>query len=94
MKRCAFCDEFTQWLWCKDGARRLFDGAPNPVEQVPAGRAWVATRARVKGRERVVMTRLVHVGKAKAAAVRHVVVLHDCPYRRQLVARVFGDPQP
>lgn len=92
MTRCKFCNEYVQWLTCKDGKRRMFSGDPIPVEQDTGADGWVTGRHVIRGRERVVMTRINHVSAGKRAAVRRVVVLHACPEYRRLVEAAYGPP--
>ncbi len=90
--RCTFCSKvFVQWLWCRDGRRRLFNLDPVEVGHLTDGQVgWVPGRATVKGRLRVVLAPIGHVSRGKAEAARRVAVLHRCPDFLALYGEVFG----
>ena len=91
VRRCEFCDRvYVQWLRCRDGTRRLFEATPVEVADVPDGSTgWVPGRVTVNGYPRVVMSPLGHVGRAKAAAARRVVLQHRCPKFQELYDRAM-----
>ncbi|MET0698955.1 MAG: hypothetical protein ABWY93_04765 [Mycobacterium sp.] len=81
--RCQWCDRHVQWLHTKFGKRMLFDALTVPAPEAPVEQAWMPGTWPIGTRKRTVMAPITHYSRTKREAVRHVLLLHECPpYRK------------